>query len=165
MILEGNPERTGNRQEKLILAVADITAMIIFSTVLCMTIEIFIAGLTVFQSIQARLAAIPVNLVTGRPYGWFRDRLFVLLSIDRSSPLKMILGDTLAFVIFQVPLYVIVLLFAGATWKQIAISSVFMSLIFSLAGRPYGIFLDRCRSLSFRIVGSLKGREAEANDP
>ncbi len=165
MILEGNPERTGNRQEKLILAVADITAMIIFSTVLCMTIEIFIAGLTVFQSIQARLAAIPVNLVTGRPYGWFRDRLFVLLSIDRSSPLKMILGDTLAFVIFQVPLYVIVLLFAGATWKQIAISSVFMSLIFSLARRPYGIFLDQCRSLSFRIVGSLKGREAEANDP
>jgi len=165
MILEGNPERTGNRQEKLILAVADITAMMIFSTVLCMTIEIFIAGLTVFHSIQARLAGIPVNLVTGRPYGWFRERLFDLLSIDRSSPLKMILGDTLAFVIFQVPLYVIVLLFAGATWKQIAISSVFMSLIFSLAGRPYGIFLDQCRSLSFRIVGSLKGREAEANDP
>ncbi len=160
-MIEGAEDQE-NGQGRLILAVADITAMIIFSSVLCMTIEIFIAGLTVFQSIQARLAAIPVNLVTGRPYGWFRDRLFVFLGIDRFSPLKMILGDTLAFVIFQVPLYVVVLLFAGATWKQIMISSVFMSLIFSLAGRPYGLFLDLCRSLSFRIVESLERKAAES---
>ncbi len=152
-------------QGRFVLVVADITAMIIFSTALCMMIEVFVAGLTVFQSIQARLAAIPVNLVTGRPYGWFRDRLFVLLGIDRSRPLKMIFGDTLAFVIFQVPLYVIVLLFAGATWRQIAVSSVFMSLIFSLAGRPYGLFLDLCRSLSFRIARSFKEERPGTGSP
>jgi len=141
-------------EERLAAAIADITAMMIFSTALCMTIEIFIAGLTFFQSVQARIAAIPVNLITGRPYGWFRDRLFTFLGIDRTVPLKMIAGDTLAFVIFQAPLYVVVLLFAGATWSQIAVSSVFMSLIFSLAGRPYGIFLDFCRGLSLRILRS-----------
>lgn len=144
------------RRKRLGLIAADITAMIIFSTVLCMLIEIFIAGLTVFQSLQARAAAVPVNLVTGRPYGWFRDRLFLFLKIDRSRRLMMILGDTLAFVVFQVPLYILVLLFAGATWYQIAVSSAFMSLTFSLAGRPYGIFLDFCRNLAGRFLKSCQ---------
>ncbi|NLO56108.1 MAG: L-alanine exporter AlaE [Thermovirga sp.] len=149
-------------EDRLVVAMADITAMMIFSTALCMMIEIFIARLTFFQSVQARIAAIPVNLITGRPYGWFRDRLFNFLGIDRTVPLKMIAGDTLAFVIFQVPLYVVVLLFAGATWSQIAVSSVFMSLIFSLAGRPYGIFLDFCRGLFLRILRSHRERKAGA---
>ncbi|MDO9514992.1 MAG: L-alanine exporter AlaE [Syntrophales bacterium] len=142
------------RRERLGLIAADITAMIIFSTVLCMLIEIFIAGLTVFQSLQARAAAVPVNLVTGRPYGWFRDRLFVILRIDRSNRLMMIFGDTLAFVVFQVPLYVVVLLFAGATWSQITVSSLFMSLAFMVTGRPYGIFLDLCRNMAGKFLKS-----------
>ena len=115
-------------------------------------IEIFIAGMTPFQSLQARLAAIPVNLLTGRPYGCFRDRLFAFFSIDAAKPIRAFFGDTLAFVIFQVPLYVIVLLTAGATWRQIALSSFFMSLIFSLVGRPYGIFLDFCRKKTDRLL-------------
>ena len=148
------------RRKRLGLIVADITAMIIFSTTLCMFIEIFIAGLTVFQSLQARMAAVPVNLVTGRPYGWFRDRLFLFLKIDRSRRLMMIFGDTLAFVVFQVPLYVLVLLFAGATWSQIAVSSAVMSLTFLITGRPYGIFLDFCRSLAGKF---LKTGPAKSN--
>ncbi|MEA4882041.1 MAG: L-alanine exporter AlaE [Synergistaceae bacterium] len=134
------------------LFIADIMAMIFFSAVLCMGIEIFIAGMTPFQSLQARLAAIPVNLLTGRPYGVFRDRLFAFFSIDATKPVRAFFGDTLAFVIFQVPLYVIVLLTAGATWRQIALSTVFMSLIFSLAGRPYGIFLELCRKGADRLM-------------
>ena len=148
--MEIRSERFGeDRNFRLIIA--DITAMIIFSTALCMTIEVFIAGLTVLQSVHARLAAVPVNLITGRPYGWFRDRLFLFLGIQRGSFLMMIFGDTIAFVIFQLPLYVIVLLFAGATWTQIGVSSLFMSMIFSLAGRPYGIFLDFCRKVAARF--------------
>jgi len=144
-------EEKEKTQGRYRIIIADITAMIIFSTALCMIIEVFIAGLTVLQSIQARIAAVPINLVTGRPYGWFRDRLFVFLSINRASFIQMIFGDTLSFIIFQLPLYVIVLLFAGATWTQIGISSVFMSLVFSIAGRPYGIFLDFCRNLASRF--------------
>ncbi len=145
----------GNIKERLCFLIADIAAMILFSTALCMCIEIFIAKLTFFQSVTARIAAIPVNLLTGRPYGLFRDRLFLTLGIERKTPWKMILGDTLAFVIFQVPLYVIVLLCAGATWEQIAISSVFMSAVFSVAGRPYGIFLDFCRRVAGNVVRNL----------
>jgi len=85
-----------------------------------------------------------------------RRKIFILLAeLHSEHPWKMILGDTLAFVIFQVPLYVIVLLCAGATWKQIAVSSVFMSAIFSLAGRPYGIFLDFCRRVAGNVVRNL----------
>lgn len=153
--MQGSKSSVGKRKERICFLVADIAAMILFSTALCMCIEIFIAKLTFFQSATARIAAIPVNLITGRPYGLFRDRLFLALGIERKNPWKMILGDTLAFVIFQVPLYVIVLLCAGATWKQIAVSSVFMSAIFSLAGRPYGIFLDFCRRVAGNVVRNL----------
>lgn len=148
-----NPSVTQGRKKRLSLFIADITAMIFFSAGLCMGIEIFIAGMTPFQSLSARLAAIPVNLLTGRPYGCFRDRLFAFFSIDAAKPVRAFFGDTLAFVIFQVPLYVIVLLAAGATWRQIALSTVFMSLIFSLAGRPYGIFLELCRKGADRLLG------------
>lgn len=140
------------RRERICFLVADIGAMIIFSTAMCMFIEIFIARLTFFQSVTARIAAIPVNLITGRPYGWFRDKLFAALGIDGTSPWKMILGDTAAFVMFQVPLYVIVLLLAEASWGQIAISSAFMTAAFSLAGRPYGIFLDFCRRMARKLI-------------
>lgn len=148
-VAEVPAEKRGKR-DRLVMLIADIAAMTIFSFVLCMFIEVFIAGLTVFQSLQARGAAIPVNLLTGRPYGCFRDWLFRRLGIDIKTPLKAIMGDTLAFVLFQIPLYVLVLLFAGATWRQIFVSSVFMTAIFSLAGRPYGIFLDLCRRLALR---------------
>lgn len=136
------------KRGRLVMIAADIIAMTVFSFVLCMFIEVFIAGLSVFQSLQARAAAIPVNLITGRPYGCFRDWLFQRLGIERKTPLRAVIGDTLAFVVFQVPLYVVVLLFAGATWRQIFVSSVFMTTIFSLAGRPYGLFLDLCRRLA-----------------
>ena len=151
--LDKNPSATQGRKKRISLFIADIVAMIFFSAVLCMGIEIFIAKMTPLQSLQARLAAIPVNLLTGRPYGCFRDRLFAFFSIDASRPVRAFFGDTLAFVIFQVPLYVIVLLTAGATWRQIALSTVFMSLIFSLAGRPYGIFLELCRKGADRLLG------------
>ncbi len=142
-----------NKRRQIGYLISDIAAMILFSTALCMIIEIFVAGLSFFQSVGARIAAIPVNLITGRPYGWFRDTLFLTLGIDRSSPVKLFLGDTLAFVVFQVPLYVLVLLFAGATWKQIAVTSFSASLVFSLTGRPYGIFLDFCRRIAVKLLG------------
>jgi FixJ family two-component response regulator len=47
----------------------DTIAMVIFSTALGLIVEIAIAGLTFQQSIQTRAAAVPVILLTGRPYG------------------------------------------------------------------------------------------------
>ena len=128
---------------------ADVFAMITFSTALGMGIEILVSGMSFDQSIHARLMAIPVNLLTGRPYGVFRDWLFRRLNVQPGRPLQKALVDTLAFVLFQIPLYAAVLVASGATPSQILKACAAMSGFFTLSGRPYGVFLDLCR----RIVG------------
>jgi hypothetical protein len=124
---------------------ADTLSMTIFSAVLCMTIEIFLAGLTFGQSLTARIAAIPTNLLTGRAYGIYRDWLFRYTNLNEDSWVQAAIVDTIAFLSFQVPLYGIVLWIAGASLKQMLVSATSMTLIFALAGRPYGIFLQACR--------------------
>jgi hypothetical protein len=124
---------------------ADTLSMTVFSAVLCMTIEVFLAGLTLGQSLTARLAAVPTNLLTGRAYGIYRDWLFRFSRLREDSWLQAAVVDTVAFLTFQVPLYGIVLMIAGASLSQMAVSAASMTLIFALAGRPYGIFLNACR--------------------
>ena len=124
---------------------ADVFAMVTFSTVLGMMIEIGIAELTLLQSVQARLMAIPVNLATGRPYGVFRDWWLRRLGVSASHPFQTGLADTAAFVVFQIPLYAGVLTLSGAKPVQVAIACASMSAIFAGSGRPYGLYLDSCR--------------------
>lgn len=127
------------------LFLADTLSMTVFSTVLCMSIEIGLAGLTFGQSLTARFAAVPTNLLTGRAYGLYRDGLFRILRTRPDSWFQAALTDTVSFLTFQVPLYGIVLMIAGASLKQMALSAGGMTVIFALAGRPYGIFLQGCR--------------------
>ena len=124
---------------------ADTFSMILFSTVLCMTIEIFLAGLTFGQSVTARIAAVPTNILTGRAYGLYRDWLFRFFRMREDSFFQAAVVDTAAFLSFQVPLYGVVLMIAGASFRQMVVSAGSMTLIFALAGRPYGVFLQACR--------------------
>lgn len=124
---------------------ADTLSMILFSTVLCMAIEIFLAGLTFGQSVIARIAAVPTNILTGRAYGLYRDWLFRISRMREDSFFQAAVVDTAAFLSFQVPLYGIVLMIAGASFRQMVVSAGSMTLIFALAGRPYGVFLQACR--------------------
>lgn len=133
------------RSWKMLLA--DTVAMILFSTVMCMMIEVFAAGMTIMQSMIARVAAVPTNLLTGRLYGCYRDMLFRRFDLKKNSLVQTALGDTVAFISFQLPLYVLVLLLAHASVNQIIISATMMTLIFAIAGRPYGIFMDYCRKV------------------
>ena len=129
---------------------ADTFAMITFSTVVGMVIEILISGMTLGQSVQARLAAIPANLLTARPYGIFRDWVFRLMRANEGGHVRKGIADILAFVFFQVPLYVIILATAGANVRQIATACGTITILSAFMGRPYGIFLDFSRWL-FRI--------------
>jgi L-alanine exporter len=52
---------------------ADTFALVVFSTLAGMFAELLVAGMTLLQSAQARLTAIPMMLMTARPYGVFRD--------------------------------------------------------------------------------------------
>jgi hypothetical protein len=95
--------------------VADTFAMVIFSTIVGAFVEVVVAGLTLEQSATIRLAAVPVMLLAGRPYGICRDWLFRLLGKMNSGPFKTAVLDTFANVTFQVPVYACLLALNGAT--------------------------------------------------
>jgi len=126
---------------------ADTFAMVVFSTMVGAFVEVVITGLTIEQSVRIRLAAIPIMLVTGRPYGIYRDRLFRLLSNKNTGPLKTTAIDTLANMTFQIPVYACLLALNGATIGQIFTAVGSILLILLLSGRPYGVFLVWCRRL------------------
>jgi L-alanine exporter len=124
---------------------ADTTALILFSTVGGLFTEIVVAGLSVEQSVQARLTSIPVILVTALPYGIYRDYVVHMFDASGATRLRKLLADTAALITFQLPLYWAILLFAGASVGQIAAASVTAVVILAVAGRPYGLLLDLCR--------------------
>lgn len=125
--------------------ITDSIAMLLFTTVACASIETGVAGMTLAQTLQARLAAVPLNLISGRPYGLYRDCLIGRLA----SPfgIRLALVETLIFTSFQIPLYLLVLMFAGADAEQMVASSAAMILLFGVLGRAYGVFLDKFRAL------------------
>lgn len=127
---------------------ADITAMIVFSTIVGMIIELLISRLTFEQSIQVRLVAVPVNFITARPYGLYRD--WILKIFNAKTGIKKSLFDIISFSSFQVVIYATNLKMAHSTWNQIFLACGTLILISLFIGRPYGIFLDFIRRL-FKI--------------
>jgi len=124
---------------------SDTFAMISFSTVFGMFTEILISKMTLGQSIQARLTAIPANFFSARPYGIYRDYIFAFFKFESAGTLKKVLIDILSFACFQVPLYAGILYFSGANLEQIMKACITLSLFSIFLGRPYGIFLDFSR--------------------
>ena len=138
--------RNLSNQTRLFLA--DTLAMVVFSFTTGMVIELLIAGMTLAQSLTSRIVAIPVNLVTARPYGLYRDFLFKRIR----SKNRILKGgiDILIFTSFQIPVYIFVLLFAGANAEQIVKACSSVVVFFLILGRPYGLCLDFCRTI-FRV--------------
>jgi hypothetical protein len=126
---------------------ADTSALIVYSTVAGAFVEMVVAGLTVEQCLRARLTAVPVILITGRPYGVYRDWLWHLSGAENGATGRRVIADTTAFVTFQLPVYWIVLIVAGATFWQITAASVSAIIILTVSGRPYGAVLDLFRRL------------------
>ena len=125
---------------------ADTSALLVFSTFAGVFTEILIAGLTVEQSLYARVTALPVTLVTARPYGVYRDWIWRTWRGDDGAARRVIV-DTAALVSFQLPLYWMILAFVGATLWQIGAASVTAIVILAVSGRPYGVVLDAFRRL------------------
>ncbi|WP_312414348.1 L-alanine exporter AlaE [Pseudescherichia sp.] len=137
-------------QSRLRHAMADTFAMVVYCSVVNMLIEIFLSGMTFEQSLSSRLVAIPVNIIIAWPYGLYRDAFMRLAR--RFSPAGWVknMADVLAYVTFQSPVYVAILLTVGADWHQIA-AAVSSNIVVSMVmGAAYGYFLDYCRRL-FRV--------------
>ena len=109
-----------------------------------MVIEIGIAGMSWSQSFFSRNASIPLNIISARPFGLFRNVL-VRRFAPGQSRLGKAIADLVAFTAFQIPIYALVLSLSGASGTQIikAISSVIV--LFLFMGPPYGLWLDLCR--------------------
>lgn len=137
-------------QSRLRHAVADTFAMVVYCSVVNMLIEILLSSMTFEQSLSSRLVAIPVNIFIAWPYGMYRDA--IMRSAQRISPAGWMknLADILAYVTFQSPVYMAILLTVGADWHQIAAAVSSNIVISMLMGAVYGYFLDYCRRL-FRV--------------
>ena len=122
-------------------------AMVVYCSVVNMCIEVFLSGMSFEQSFYSRLVAIPVNILIAWPYGMYRD-LF-MRAARKVSPSGWIknLADIMAYVTFQSPVYVAILLVVGADWHQIMAAVSSNIVVSMLMGAVYGYFLDYCRRL------------------
>lgn len=130
---------------------ADTFAMITFGIVVGMSVEL-LAGLSFEQSLQSRLMSIPVNLLTARAYGLYRDWLIRRGSFMGNGFIQMTLLDALAFLSFQIPLYASLVLSTGASIEQLLIACAGQVGAMLIMGRPYGIYMQFCRNW-FRPAG------------
>ena len=137
-------------QSRLRHAVADTFAMVVYCTVVNMMIEIFLSGMSFEQSLSSRLVAIPVNIIIAVPYGFYRDfAMSQARRVSTSGWMKNI-ADVVAYVTFQSPVYVAILLVVCADWHQIAAAVSSNIVVSMMMGAAYGYFLDYCRRL-FRV--------------
>lgn len=121
---------------------ADTLALILFFTVTGILNERFIAGRAWEQVLHIRLPDAGLLILTGRPYGLWRDWFMGFSSTSRSS---QILWDSLALVSFQVPIYAAVLAICGANGEELLYGSLGVTVIMLTLGRPYGAFLNFVR--------------------
>ncbi|WP_049836940.1 L-alanine exporter AlaE [Acinetobacter sp. V2] len=126
---------------------ADTFAMVLFSLAIGTFVELVITGLTLEQTFKIRTTAIPVSLLIGRPYGFYRDWIFKKIWARHKTAVQSFLLDTFTNLTFQIPLYILILAFNGATLVQIVTAVSSILLIVSVSGRPYGVFLNFCRKL------------------
>lgn len=121
----------------------DVFAMNSFSYIVALVIEMGIAQMSWAEHLQIRLVALLLNSVVARPFTLWRDYINRYFCISAQSTfIKRYLVDTLAFLSFQMPLYVGNMVLGGANSEEIMVAAITVSFIAGLLGRPYGVYLD-----------------------
>ncbi|GLO60506.1 L-alanine exporter AlaE [Vibrio sp. MACH09] len=131
---------------------ADMFAMVVFCFVTGMITEVVISGISFETSLASRTLAIPVNILIALPYGIFRDKIMKLAAKLSTTRLMKNGADLFAFVAFQSPVYIAILMVVGASEEQIIAAVTSSIAMFSVLGVLYGYFLDVCRRW-FRVPG------------
>lgn len=150
-------EPAGSRRANF---VADTLAMLLFSTPVAMSNDMLMAGLSLKQALVARAVALPVNFISARPYGLYRDKLFGICRVtEKSSERVKTVVDTFAMVTFQGSLYAGILattgLLTGGGFQlsQIGAAVGSIAALMTVIGRPYGWFRNRVRTRLFHLPG------------
>ena len=124
--------------------IIDTIATIIFFTLIAALTELFVAGMEPSEVLKTRLIMIPMMVITGRPYGIWRDWFF-----KKTKPTvtwSKALIDGLAFLSFQLPIYALTLVIAGADQNEVMILLSSTSLLMLIVSRPFGVYLEAVRS-------------------
>lgn len=122
----------------------DTVATVVFFTIVAALTELFVAGMEPREVVKTRLIMMPIMIITGRPYGAWRDWFFKTTKPTVSWSKTVI--DALAFISFQLPIYGLTLVIAGASQKEIIIVLASTSVLMLIVSRPFGIYLDTVRS-------------------
>ena len=131
-------------------ALADTITSVLFFSLMGALTETLVARMSFDQVLVSRVAALPVMVLSGRPYGLYRDALLARVAPIGAARWRVALADTAAFVTFQLPLYGAILWLAGTGIAQ-ALAAMGSALVVMLvSARPYGVLLERVR----RMVGA-----------
>jgi L-alanine exporter len=123
---------------------ADTLALLTFFTVTGALNERFVAGMSWSDVLTARAVGAPLMVLTARPYGLWRD--WFVGRLARDTRRGRTLSDAAALMIFQVPLYALVIWIGGADGWQVARGCLGAAVLMLALGRPYGLWLDMLRS-------------------
>ena len=127
------------------LWLADTLALMSFTIVTGMFIEVAIVGMTLQQSVMSRVLCQPVNILTGRMYGIYRDKIIAKIARNKPSKVIQVVGDIIAYITFQLPLYIIILLSIGMDVPSIVKAAMTQTLALLVLGAPYGYWLTTVR--------------------
>lgn len=126
--------------------IVDTIATIDFFTTIAALTELLIAGMEPQEVLMTRLVMVPMMLLTGRPYGLWRDWFFRTTRPTVSWSKTLI--DGIAFLTFQLPIYAITLVIVGADTGEILTLLGSTAVLMLIVSRPFGLFLEVVRRLA-----------------
>ena len=125
------------------LSIIDTLTTVVFFTVLAALTELYIADMEPFEVLKTRLIMVPMMVLTGRPYGAWRDWFFATTKPTVSWSKSLI--DGLAFLTFQLPVYGLTLWIAGASQEEILTLLATTAVLMLIVSRPFGLVLEAAR--------------------
>ena len=128
------------------LTLVDTLSTILFFTILAALTELYVAGMEPTDVLKTRLIMVPLMILTGRPYGVWRDWFFAGTKPTVSWSKSLI--DGLAFLTFQLPIYGLTLWIAGADFDEIGTLLGSTAVLMLIVSRPFGLFLQAIRKLA-----------------
>ena len=128
------------------LTLVDTLSTILFFTILAALTELYVAGMEPADVLKTRLIMVPLMILTGRPYGVWRDWFFAGTKPTVSWSKSLI--DGLAFLTFQLPIYGLTLWITGADFDEISTLLGSTAVLMLIVSRPFGLFLQAMRKLA-----------------
>ena len=128
------------------LTLVDTLSTILFFTILAALTELYVAGMEPTDVLKTRLIMVPLMILTGRPYGVWRDWFFAGTKPTVSWSKSLI--DGLAFLTFQLPIYGLTLWVTGADFDEISTLLGSTAVLMLIVIRTFGLFLQAMRKLA-----------------